>query len=137
MMLMPSEMSPAHEDAPRAGGQSYPSGTDDAVDDPSVELDTFLQKNESGGSECSPHCGVDGKPLHKQRVLAELIGSQFGNASRDRLKCVRGLAVGPSVVPGLPGVGGDDIQRAGIGNTDARGLGVGDPLVMMVAMPPG
>lgn len=125
------------QDHAREGVQRAPSATDGAVDNPSVELDAFLQENESGGNEGSPYCDVDGKQVHKQRVLTELMGSQFGSASRDRLKRVRGPPSGRSSVSDLPGVGAGDAQCSGIGNTNARSLGVGDPFAMMVATRPG
>ena len=111
------------------GGQTSP-----AVDDPSVELDAFLQANESGGSEGSPYCEVDGKQVPKQRVLTEFMGSHYGSASRDRVKRVQGPTATPSGVAALPEVGSGDTEGAGIANTDARGLCVGDPFAMMVAM---
>lgn len=124
------------EDTACEAGQSSLSAADDSVDDPSVELDAFLQENEMEGNQRSPYCDVDGKQVHKQRVLTELMGSQFGTASRDRLKRVRGPSVGSSGVTGLHGAG-RDTEGAGIGNTDAQGLGVGDPFAMMVGMRPG
>lgn len=127
----------ADKDNAHAGGQSSQSATSGPADNPGVELDALLQENVSGGNEGSPFCDVDGKQVHKQRVLTEFMGSQFGSASRDRLKRVRGPTVRPSGDPGWPGVGGGVDQGAGIGNTDARGLCVGDPFAIMVMTRPG
>lgn len=115
-----------------ADGQSSP-----VANDPSIELDVFLQDHESGGNHGSSFCDVDSKQISKQRVPTEFLGPHFGSASRDRLKRARGPTAGTPRAAGVPGVGGGDTESTGIGNTDARELDVGDPFAMMVSVGPG
>ncbi|CAB1119905.1 unnamed protein product [Ectocarpus sp. CCAP 1310/34] len=100
------------------------------------ELDAFLHATESGPGEITSSCEVDGKQIHKQRALTEFMGPAFQNASRDRLKRLRGYTAGQSgSATGSRGVGGRGEEAAGIGNTDSRGIVVGDPFAMLVATP--
>ncbi|CAN0384937.1 unnamed protein product, partial [Ectocarpus sp. 13 AM-2016] len=101
-----------------------------------VELDSFLHATENGPGKISSFCEVDGKQIHKQRALTEFMGTEFRNASRDRLKRVRAYTAGPSgSSTGSRGVGKRGGEAAGIDNTDSRGIVVGDPFAMLVATP--
>lgn len=118
------------------GEQRAPVATEEPGLLAGVELDSFLHATENGPGKISSFCEVDGKQIHKQRALTEFMGTEFRNASRDRLKRVRAYTAGPSgSSTGSRGVGKRGGEAAGIDNTDSRGIVVGDPFAMLVATP--